>query len=176
MVASTPHGHSLEAIVRARGVSGNYFALLGVSPLLGWALTPEDDSQPGSGGPAGPTVVIGYEFWNRTFSRTPSILGARLTLNGTAFTVVGVMPREFFGESVGERPDLWFPLLAQPNIAPGGTKWFDGRTTGWLNVVGRVKPGMTVAEAGSDIDVIFRQYRAADFGGWITPPTPKQDY
>ena len=84
--------------------SGSFFETLGVSALIGRTLSERDD-QP-SGGPDGPVAVISHGFWQRHFDGAPDVVGRTLTLDGQAFTIVGVMPPEFFGMEVG-RPSTW---------------------------------------------------------------------
>src|SRR5882724_12060211 len=87
-------------------VSGEYFQVLGVDAIAGRILTPEDNRIAG----ANAVAVISYGFWKRRFARDYSVIGRRSTLNDLPFTIIGVTPPEFFGESVGRAPDIWVPL------------------------------------------------------------------
>ncbi len=102
-----------EAPQRASGhlVSGNYFAVLGVNAMQGRVLTNEDDSSA-----AHPTAVISNGYWKQKLNADAQIVGKNILLNGTTFTIVGVMPPEFFGTRVRRSPDFWLPLAFQPQI------------------------------------------------------------
>ena len=108
--SSTPSG---EAPQRAQGhlVSGNYFSVLGVDAMLGRVLTPEDD-KPG----APPAAVMSYGYWKQQWKGDPQIVNKEVMLNGTSFTIVGIMPPEFFGVRVRRSPDIWMPLAFHPQI------------------------------------------------------------
>jgi macrolide transport system ATP-binding/permease protein len=85
--------------VRGQFVSGNYFSLLGVRPLLGRALSPEDDSVPEKGGPDGYVAVIGHNYWSRRFGRSPEVIGKVVRVANDPVTIVGVAPPEFISHS-----------------------------------------------------------------------------
>jgi predicted permease len=124
----------------AHEVSGSFFPSLGVQALMGRTITPDDDRV----GPANRVAVIGYAFWSRQFGRDPSALGADVRLSGERFTVVGIMPPEFFGLDRGRVPDLWVPLAVDPD--PGGA---------W--VLGRLRPGVSVERARAQLEPLFQQ-------------------
>ncbi|PYV15694.1 MAG: hypothetical protein DMG21_14320 [Acidobacteria bacterium] len=145
-------GNSLTS-AHGRLVSGNYFSLLGVRPFLGRMLAPEDDSAG-----AGPTAVISYRLWSRQFSRDPSVLGKTVEINGTAFSIAGVTPPGFFGETLqADPPDMWLPLATQPQVsrqesmqAPQGPYWLD--------MIGRLKPGVPLQKAQANISALHRGF------------------
>ncbi len=135
-----------------QGVSGNFFAGLGVSAMLGRALLLADDAGNGA-----PVTVVSYSFWSRKMGRDPSVLDKAITVNGTPLTVIGVMPPDFFGIEPGEVPDLWVPLnLYAFQAAQGG---FEVRTpkVWWTGILGRLKPGETAEHANAQLGVLFRQ-------------------
>ncbi len=136
---------------RGRLVSGNYFAVLGVRPILGRALTPADDAAPG----AGPVAVISHAYWQRRFGGDPAAVGRSIRVNGTPLTVVGVAPEGFSGEVVGAMTDLWIPLTMQPDLTPG-QDWLKPRDTNWLMMMGRLRPGATFAQAEAEFSAIAR--------------------
>src|SRR5688572_6827501 len=126
-------GGQPEPVTHKR-VSGNYFTTLGIGAVAGRTLLPADDRLP-----VGELVaVISDAFWARRFARDPSVVGRSFRLNAATFTIVGVAPRTFFGESIGEAPDLWTPLTAQPGAPP--FLW-QGHSTTWLGIMARRRPG-----------------------------------
>ncbi len=133
-------------------VSGNYFSALGVSPLAGRTFSPDDDRIAG----VHEVAVISHRYWQRRFALDPSILGRAIRISGTPVTVVGITPREFFGETVGAVPDLWVPLTLQPQIMPG-RDWLPAKNTSWLSVFGRLATTTDVARAEAQLTIVDRQ-------------------
>ncbi|TMB54068.1 MAG: FtsX-like permease family protein, partial [Chloroflexi bacterium] len=131
--------------------SGSFFETLGVSALLGRTLSERDD-QP-SGGPDGPVAVISHGFWQRHFDGAPDVVGRTLTLDGKGFTIVGVMPPEFFGMEVGRTFDVAVPL----GLNPGSR----GANVSWLTIVGRLRPGQTLDAAVASLRARQSQIREA---------------
>ncbi len=133
-------------------VSGAYFPMLGVKPIMGRAFTGADDE------PAGghPIAMVSYSWWKRRFGRDPAILGKTVTLGSTVYTIIGVTPSEFFGTTVGESPDLWIPLSMEKQVSPGwnglDNKWFES-----LYILGRIKPGVTMIQAEANVNLLARQ-------------------
>jgi predicted permease len=144
-------GGSMEK-VQVELVSGSYFQALGVEPALGRVLTDGDDRTPGGH----PVAVASYSWWNRRFSRNPGVLGINLTINSTVYTVVGVAPREFFGITVGQSPDLWIPLAMEKQVSPGWNGLEDRRFQS-LYIIGRRKPGVGAAQASANTNLLFKQ-------------------
>ena len=138
--------------VSARVVTGNYFETLGVSALLGRTFTAEDDRQPGSD----PVVVISYGYWQRRFAGDPGVLGRTVRLNDHPFTVIGVAPPAFFGEVVGDKPDLWAPMMMQPQIMPG-RDFLESVNTSSLLLIGRLKPGVSIEQARANVNEVVKQ-------------------
>jgi predicted permease len=132
-------------IVAGAIVSGNYFDTLGVKPSAGRAFSPEEDRTPNSH----PVAVISHALWQRAFGRDPGIVGKSVVVNSQGFNVIGVAPEGFAGTAVGLAPDIWFPLMMQTRVLPGSDRLTD-RGARWLNVIGRLKPGVSreQAEAG----------------------------
>ena len=124
----------------AHEVSGSFFPSLGVQALMGRTFGPDDDRA----GAANRVAVISYAFWSRQFGRDPSAVGADVHLSGERFTVVGIMPPEFFGLDRGEVPDLWVPLAVDPDP---GEVW----------VLGRLRPGVSVERARARLEPLFQQ-------------------
>jgi len=133
-------------------VSGNFFPVLGVKPVRGRLLAPEDDS-PGCGSPA---AVLSHAFWQREFGGEASAVGRMISLDGHKLPVVGVSAPAFFGVEVGNRYDVAIPLCTDRAWAQGtpgqdGRSRADLRAAWWLSVMGRLLPGMTVAQADAQL-------------------------
>ncbi len=96
-------GEDVES-VEGIPVSGNFFSVLGVNPVLGRALLPEDD------GAAQPVVVISHRFWRHRFGGEPTVIGRSINVNGHPHTIVGVLGRDFMGTIVGVLPDIYLPI------------------------------------------------------------------
>ncbi len=146
-------------------VSGNYFDVLGVKAAAGRVFKPSDNS------PAASRVaVISYSYWRNRFHLDPAILGQAVILNGTAFTVVGVAAREFFGERIRTAPDFWLPLYAEPQILLSESKPFlTSQDVYWLNFFGRLKPGVTMASAQSAVNVRLHEFYREQAGARLSP-------
>src|SRR5579859_5971506 len=142
-----------------RMVSGNYFSVLGLNPAAGRLLSDSDDTAEN----ANPVVVLGYGYWQRKFALSPSIVGKDIRLNGYPFTVVGVTPPGFDGDIVGEQMALFVPLSMQPEVVRG-RHWRNAVETSWLSTIGRLKPGITVAQADAEVNVIFQQALQGPYG------------
>ena len=137
-------------------VSGNYFDLLQVKPHLGRTFLPEEDATPNGH----PVVVLGYSFWKK-LGADPAIVGSPITLNGHSFTVLGVVPAAFTGVDVGFSPDLWVPISMHQWVRPGADFWFESRRALLLNIIARLKPGVTMSEAQAQMRTIAKQLEQA---------------
>jgi putative ABC transport system permease protein len=130
-------------------VSSDYFAVLGVKPELGRVFTPDED-KPG----ANPVIVISHSLWQRRYGGDRNIIGREINLGGKA-TVVGVMPADFeFPISNEENQDFWEPIFAAQFMTKAIR---EERANHFLDVIGRLKPGVTVAQAKADLDLLSRQ-------------------
>jgi len=143
--------------VQAKLVSEEYFSVLGVEPAIGRFFSRTDEKGRG----ADPYAVISYDYWQRRFGGNVSVLGTPIKLLGTTLTVIGVAAPGFRGESVGERPDFWIPMLMQPVVMPGRDWLHEDLSHSmekvmWLHVFGRLRPGVTQARTQTEIDVLFR--------------------
>jgi putative ABC transport system permease protein len=125
----------------ARRVAPGYFGVFGVKAVAGRTFTPEEDL---AGGPL--SVVIDYNFWTRRYHQSPDAIGRRLILAGNGFTIVGVMPKEFAGSAI----DLWLPAQFGPGL-------LGFREARFLSGVGRMKSGVTVAQARDDLANVQRE-------------------
>lgn len=127
-------------------VSGGYFSLLGVPAGLGRLLGPDDDRVP----MGHPVAVISDGYWRSRFGADPAIVGRTLALSGVPFTIVGVTPADFFGLEVGSAPRIFVPIMMQPVVMPVSANLLADRPTvysTWLRVVGRLAPGVPMADA-----------------------------
>lgn len=143
-----------NAAARSSGhlVSGNYFSLLGVRALRGRTLTPDDDKPN-----AEPVAVISHRYWEQQLNSDASIVGKHFIINGTNFTIAGVMPREFFGERVRRPPDFWLPLVFHPQIELRDS-FLENKQAYFLTLIGRLKPGVSLDQAQTSVTHKVRQY------------------
>jgi len=142
--------------VNAMIVSGNYFSVLGVNAALGRTFLPEEDRTPATH----PVAVVSHRFWWRRFGADPSVVGKEVRLNGHPFTIIGVTPSEFYGTIVGFRPDLYVPMMTQPWVMPvldPRHNPLQSRTFVWLNLLGRLKPGVSREQAQAAMRVLAAQ-------------------
>jgi predicted permease len=151
-ITLTGGGAAPERIYIAN-VSSNYFDLLGVKPLLGRFFRPEEETRPD----AVPYVVLSYSLWKTRYAGDPAIVGKAVEIARHPVTVIGVAPEGFMGAMPGIRQDVWATLN------PIGTNaWrMMHRSTNWLNVVGRLRPGVSRDYATQDLETIMRQIVAA---------------
>lgn len=133
-------------------VTEYYFDVLGVKPALGRLLNSAD----------GDVAVLNYAMWSQQFGRDPEILGKRIVLNGVPFTIVGVAEPGFRGTAVDESIDVWVPLSTQPvTLSRLSNRILAERAAGWIEIFGRLKPGVTVREAGVELRTIAAQLAIA---------------
>lgn len=136
-------------------VSANFFQTYGVTPVLGRAFLPDEESV---GPGAHPVAVLGYGFWQSRFGGDPGIIGRKLNLNGHPFDVVGIAPREFKGPVVFADVPIYVPLMMQPQIQPG-YNLIESRGNNMMTAVGRLRDGQTVERAGQVLDAVLAQLR-----------------
>jgi predicted permease len=142
--------------------SGDYFTGLGVAPSAGRTFTPADDRP--DGGPNGPVAVISDSFWTRQFQRSPSVIGKPLVVNGVPLTIIGVMPKGFFGAEVATAPQIWVPLKMAGRLDDSGC--INSRSCWWLVTMGRLKPGISMAQAEARLRVISPQLMKDTVPDW----------
>jgi predicted permease len=136
--------------VSVLGVTGEFFVTLGVLPAAGRLLRSEDDLR---GCPA-PTVIVSYSFWQREFGGSLSAIGSRLVVQDHPLEVIGVTPAGFSGPEVGRHFDVALPLCSISVLNDGDSTAFERRDYSWLNVMGRLKPGWTLAQATQHLRAI----------------------
>jgi predicted permease len=134
---------------RGRFVSGNYFSVLQVPAALGRTFSADEDRAPGSA----PVVVISFAYWVNRFAGDRSIVGRSVRLNGVPLTIIGVTPRWFAGDVVGQRIEIWIPMMEQPALMPNAAA-LERRDLSWLLMMGRLRPGVTLAQARSELTSI----------------------
>jgi putative ABC transport system permease protein len=134
-----------QRAAEALWVSGNFFEVLGVRPAAGRLIAPSDDVR----GCAG-TAVLGHAFWQREYGGAPSAVGSTLLLDGHRFDVIGVASPEFYGVDVGRAFEVAVPICAEPIVAGDQTS-LDKPDMWFLGGVGRLKPGVTVEQAGAQL-------------------------
>ena len=161
-------GQGDAAVVNASVVTGDFFTLFAEKPLLGRLFFPEDDK------PGAPAVTILSEnLWRGTFGGDPAVIGKSIELDKRSFTIVGVMPAPFRFPLVTEKEQLWVPLAQDPLF--GG--WMGRRGGHWLQITGRMKPGVSIAQAQAELNAIGARL-AKDFpkenDGWTMQMIPLQ--
>jgi len=161
--------------LRSQYVTGTYFSTLGVNAFGGRLFTAAEDAPA-----AAPAVVISHHVWEGTYGADPSILGATLFVEGHPFTVIGITPPGFFGETLrGDPPDLFIPLQQEP-VINGSTSILRQPISAWLRVIGRLRPGATTDAIGPRLTGILRQWMQYESGypsNWmpaIIEALPKQ--
>jgi predicted permease len=137
-------------------VSGTYFSVLGVTPALGRVFTIDDEQAPG----ASPVVVLSYDFWKTQLASAPDVVGRKVLVNKHPMTVVGVAAPLFRGIDVGEVPSLWIPATMSAQAIPPFTDLL-GRTR-WMQVLGRLRPGVTLSDAKAGLQPWFKAKLAED--------------
>ena len=149
-------------------VSGSYFSVLGVNPVLGRTFTTEVDKVRD----ANPVAVISYAFWQGRLGGANPVLGRKIRIRSTSYDVIGVAPPQFRGVTIGFAPDVWVPLTMQTEIFPGedflSAEKNPVEKTEWLQVLARRKPGVTLAQAKADAELTFQQYLQSQIGTGIT--------
>lgn len=134
---------------RALWVSGDFFNVMGVPPMLGRVFAPSDDQR----GCSSPGLVISHAFWQKEYGGDSNVLGRKVTLANHPFEIIGVTPPSFFGLEVGRNFDLALPICADAIIS-GANNSLDSGTSWWLMVTGRLKPGWSIKQSSSNLQAI----------------------
>ena len=148
-------------------VSGTYFPVLGVNASLGRTFTDADDQIVGNH----PVAVISHSLWQTRLGGISNVVGQTIAIDQVVYTIVGVAPKEFFGTTVGQLPDVWIPLAMQKKLPPA---YWDGRDDNGFQsmyLIGRLKSGVTTEQAQAEVNLLFKQWMlsAAD-----NPPNARQ--
>ncbi len=145
--------------LRSQYVTGNYFSTLGVGAFGGRVFT-EDDDKPASP----PVIVLSHHTWQSTYGADTSVVGSTLVLDGHPFTVIGVAAPGFFGETLRSDPaDMWIPLQQEPTINAGNSL-LQQPVSAWLRMIGRLRPGASIAGMSPRLTGVLRQWMQHDSG------------
>ena len=158
-VVSVRHGsHQAQAqALICSYVSGNYFQTLGIRPFVGRLFTFDDDTRN-----ATPVIVLSYSSWQRDFGSNPSIIGSTITVENMPFTVVGVTPPGFYGETLTSTPpSLWVTLRAE-YLTDGNGSYNLVPSSAWLRIIGRLHPGASPAVASARLTAMLRHWLVTD--------------
>jgi predicted permease len=163
-----PGDNTAGQAVKARTelVSGDFFFVLGVEPIMGRVFSSEEDKVPG----ANPVTVVSYGYWQHGLAGNPRVIGSTIRVGQGIFQIVGVAPLGFRGILVGSDTDFWFPLTMQAQVRPG-RDYLKPRDTLWLQVMARLAPGISRQTAEAGINTTFQQTLRERAG---TLPTQRQ--
>ena len=146
--------HNQPELADAELVSGNYFDVLGVQAALGRLFVPSDDLAQ----EASPVVVLSFGYWQRRFDSDPQVVNQSISINGHPFTIIGVAQPGFQSVAGGDNPSIFAPMMMRPGITPGSND-LEKRRSKWLNIVGRLKPGLSREQAQAGIDPLWHSIR-----------------
>ena len=149
--------HNQPELAAGELVSGNYFEVLGVMPSAGRLLEAADDQVQN----ANPVVVLSYGYWKRRFGGDPGVVGQTILVNSHPFSVIGVARAGFHSVVSGQVPDIFIPMMMKPEVTPGWND-LDNRRSAWLNIIARMKPGMTAQQAEAGINPLWSALRAEE--------------
>jgi predicted permease len=155
--------------------SGNYYGALGVTAPLGRTITPDDD-QP----TAAPVAVISHKYWRSRFGSRPDVVGAVARINNAPVTIVGVLPAEFTGvqRAVDEAPDVSMPMALEPQVTLQQSSLqrslLGAPNFWWVQVMGRLKPGVTAAQVQGNLAGVFRHSARAGFDAFLSTRSPDE--
>jgi predicted permease len=145
--------------LRSEYVTGNYFSTLGVRAFGGRVFTPDDDKPAAS-----PVAVLSHRVWQTTYASDPSVVGSTFVVEGHPLTVIGVAPPGFFGETLqSDPPDIWVPLQQEPMIKGEGSLLHQP-VSAWLRMIGRLRPGASIAGMAPRLTGALRQWLQHDSG------------
>jgi predicted permease len=152
--------NDLAKPLRGEFVSGNYFDTFGIQAFAGRTLTPNDDRRT-----APPVAMLSYRAWQQQYSSDPSVVGSTFVIEGHPFTIAGIAPPGFFGETLRSNPpELWIPLEQEP-LVNAQNSLLEQRISGWLRIIGRLKPGEHIDGIAPRLTVLLRQWMLHD-SGW----------
>jgi predicted permease len=145
--------------LRSEYVTGSYFSTLGVGAFGGRVFGPDDD-KPG----AAPVAVLSHHVWQTSYNSDPKVIGSTFMVDGHPFTVIGVMPPGFFGETLrSDPPEIWLPLQQEPMV-DGANNLLHSPFAAWLRVIGRLRPGASINGMSARLTGVLRQWMQYDSG------------
>jgi putative ABC transport system permease protein len=147
--------HNQPELVGTELVSGSYFDVLGVQPALGRLMVASDDTVAN----ANPVVVLSFDYWQRRFGFDPTIVNQTILVNGHPFTILGVAQKGFHSVVMGDTPDIFAPMTMKSQVMPGADDLEDRRSS-WLNIVARLKPGVSREQAEAGIGPLWSAIRS----------------
>ncbi len=149
LVQAAVNTENQNDVIWGQVVSGNYFDVLGIKPIMGRSFRPEEDKSPGSH----PVAVLGHSLWQRRLNSDPNIVGKKIQLNGRSYDVIGVAPESFKGTNYGLSLDFWAPMMMVEELdrAP---KILSDRDSHWMTVIGRLKPETSLEQASAELSAI----------------------
>jgi ABC-type antimicrobial peptide transport system permease subunit len=152
-------GESAARPLLSEYVTGNYFSTLGIGAFAGRLFTPADDQAA-----APPVAVLSHHAWQTTYGADASIVGSTFVVEGHPFTLIGVAPPGFFGETLqSDPPEIWIPLQHEPMIA-GGRSFLRQPVSAWLRMIGRLRPGASIMGMGPRLTGVLRQWMQKESG------------
>jgi predicted permease len=145
--------------LRSEYVTGNYFSTLGVRAFGGRVFTPEDDKPVST-----PVAVLSHRVWQTAYASDPSVVGSTFVLEGHPFTVIGIAPAGFFGETLeSDPPDIWLPVQQEPMMEGQGGLVHQS-ISAWLRIIGRLRPGASIDGMAPRLTGVLRQWLQNDSG------------
>ena len=150
-------GERIAHPLRVEFASGTYFSTFGIRPFIGRMFSPADD-QPG----AAPVAVMSYHAWQAAYGSDPKMVGSTIVIDNHPLTVSGIAPPGFFGDTLrSDPPDLWIPLQQEPMVR-GTTALLHQAPEAWLRIVGRLKPGASIAGVAPRLTNVLRRWMVTD--------------
>jgi macrolide transport system ATP-binding/permease protein len=147
----SPNAAAVPKVTYGAFVSGNFFSVLGVQPVLGRAFLESEDQAIGRDA----VVVLGHDFWTTQYNADPSAVGSTIRLNGVEFKIIGVVSRAFNGVIQQVNPSLFVPVAMLPRLE--AVNALERRDLRWFTVKGRLKPGASISQAGADLGAIAKR-------------------
>lgn len=151
------HKDTTQAL-QAELVSGNYFEVLGVKPALGRLLTQADDGAPN----ASPVAVLAYDFWRDQMGADPNLVGSVVQINGHPFQIIGIAAPRFRSAVWGETPSVFVPMAMVGEVLPGKDSRLTDHRDKWINIVGRLQPGLSRVQAEAAMNPLWHALRAEE--------------
>jgi predicted permease len=149
MVPAAIDTENQSDVVWGQVVSANYFDVVQVKPIMGRTFVPDEDKTLG----ASPVLVVSHSLWQRRFGADPNIVGKTVRLNNRPYQVIGVAPESFTGTKFALSLDFWTPISMVEEIRRS-PKVLEARGDHWMNAIGRLKPGVSLAQASAEFSAI----------------------